>query len=505
MGTSGGIRIALVIVLALSVIPFSRIDAGILPAFADSDPSAKMNPWSPSTAGIPGQTTFTFSADATASAGLARVEWDFDGDGGVDAPTLLAGQNHVNGLTTSYVYSSDGIFWPQVRSVDLAGQYSGWDRYRSSGNDVPLIVSWPAPFITMLQWQPFNVAAGQTVTFSATAFNPVGIQGFEWDLDGDNMPDTFTPADVPGATSASGSVQWVFTGALAAFPQVRALDNDGFLSTWDIYDINGQPVQMVVGGGTPPAVAMNQWAPYSATGPDGQPSTVFSFSADASSSAGLASVEWDFGGDGVPDHVESLAGQTSMTVTASHTYGQVGSWIPTVRVVDINGLDSGWTPYLVGGQPVALDTAAAPSTLAVTLNFAPRAASDVGPDGTTATAFTFTATASNPAVSYAWDFDGDASVDLTTTVPTATHTYPAAGSYLASVTVTDNLGQVKSTTALDSLGGGETVDVSPTAPVATMNPWAPYSATGPDGHERTPFTFSASASASAGVKKIEWD
>ncbi|MGI0039989.1 MAG: hypothetical protein ACREAO_09235, partial [Nitrososphaera sp.] len=196
--------------LAISVIPGAGV---VIPAFAD-DLSATMNIWSPyspsGTDGIP-TSFFTFSADASADEGIDRLEWDFDGNFSVDATSEFDGQSSVNGVTITYIFGDDGFYWPQVRVVDLDGEASSWDRYQSGNSDVPLDVFWPPPFITMLQWQPFAVNLGTQVTFAANAFNEVGVQGFEWDFDGDEEPDAYTPADVPGAQNASGSASFIFS------------------------------------------------------------------------------------------------------------------------------------------------------------------------------------------------------------------------------------------------------------------------------------------------------
>jgi Ca2+-binding RTX toxin-like protein len=341
--------------------------------------------------------------------------------------------------------------------------------------------------------------------FSASAFNHVGVQYFEWDFDGDGQPDSYTVANPPGAQNATSSIVFSFSSAIAAFPRARAIDNDGFVSDWDEYDVGGQPVQMVVGSTSAPSATLNQWAPYSATGPDGIPSTTFTFSASAVSSAGIARLEWDFDGDSNSDLMTPLSGSpTSVNgVTAMHRYNTTGTWVPQVRAVDTNNLSSSWAAFMVNGSSAVLDTSA--PAMNPVLNFSPRAASDLGPDGNTATVFTFTATYSSNPVSFRWDFDGDGVMDVTTTAPTSTHVYPVAGSYLPSVTVVDTWGTTEMAFPHNSSGQEEKVDVSPLAPTATMNAWSPYSANGPDGNKNTIFTFSANATALGGLERLEWD
>ncbi|WP_158385195.1 PKD domain-containing protein [Candidatus Nitrososphaera evergladensis] len=478
-------------------------------AFAVTDPTATMNLWSPhSDSGDDGtpDDTFTFSADATASAGLQSIEWDFDGDGNVDATTPISGApDHVNGITITHVYGDDNVYWPQVRAVDVNSSVSDWSRYSVGGSNTPLDVFWPPPVITMLQWSPFAADVNLPITFSATAFNPVGVQLFEWDFDGDGEPDATSPATPFGAPNASSSIVHTYTGAIASFPKVRALDNDDFLSYWDVYDVNGQPVQLVIGSSSVPTATLDQWNPYSASGPDGLPDTAFTFSASGTADAGIAHLEWDFDGDGNVDATTSVSGApTSVSsVTTTHTYNAAGMWTPKVRVVDVNGLPSSWAAFMTGGSPVKLDTAA--PQMGPTLNFSPRAPSDIGFDGSTATAFTFTVTYFQHPVSFKWDFNGNGVIDEITTQPTTTHTYPVYGSYLPTVTVVDEWGTSELAFPVNSSNAQEDVDVSPAAPTATLNQWNPYSASGADGNENTTFTFSADASAPAGIARLEWD
>jgi hypothetical protein len=192
---SGKARFAFAVLF--SVLAASIVTTIVTPsaAFATTDPSASMNAWSPflqsGNDGTP-VTIFTFSADATASAGLLRIEWDFDGDESVDSITpILGAPNHVSDATTVHIFGDENVYWPKVRSVDILGRNSDWSAYEVSGNPAPMEVFWPPPVITMLQWEPFAVSIGQPVTFSATAINEVGVQEFQWDFDGDEEPDAF--------------------------------------------------------------------------------------------------------------------------------------------------------------------------------------------------------------------------------------------------------------------------------------------------------------------------
>jgi PKD repeat protein len=80
-----------------------------------------------------------------------------------------------------------------------------------------------------------------------------------------------------------------------------------------------------------------------------------------------------------------------------------------------------------------------------------------------------TTTAPARVVSYTWNFgDGTPTVNTQEPTRTTTHTYTSAGTYIASLTVTDDRGLAGSTTRSLSVGGGAVpvvlVSVSPTAP-----------------------------------------
>lgn len=366
------------------------------------------------------------------------------------------------------------------------------------------------PSATMKAWSPGPgvISVGTRVTFHATGTADTGVQGFEWDFDGDGEPDAYSAADSPGKAAASGSTVRTFSAPTTAYPAVRAVDNEGIVSDWDAYDVNGSPVQLVIGKSAPPKVTMNRWSPYSVAGPDGTPSTSFTFSASASSVAGLARLEWDFDGDGKADATSPVSGTSVSAVTTSHAYGIPGSWAPKVRAVDVNGLPSLWAAYAAGTQAAANVDVAVPE-LAATLKFSQVGASNNNTSANGAPsatyAFSLTTTGAN-ATGYEWDFDGDGKADATTGAPATQHTYRKYGLFLPSVTVKDAFGTRTVVLPLGADGKPEYIDVLGKAPVATMGQWSPFSATKePDGQASTVFTFFARATAQAGVQKFEWD
>ena len=481
--------------------------------------TATMGAWSPM--GSPdGATTtsFTFTADATGDPAVDRLEWDFNGDGTADEVTDVdPDAPAVSGVTVTHAYGSAGTWRPQVRAVDTAGVVGAWDRYDVVGIEVDLDTGL-VPTVQMGEWSPSGSPDGrpETVfTFTADGTGDPAVDRLEWDFDGDGTADQVTDVD-PDAPSVSGvTATHVYGRAGSWTPQVRSRDTRGTTSAWDRYDVLGVPVRLdvefveasaTVGWWTPCHEMAGTCVPGS---PDGTPDTTFTFTADATADPAVDRLEWDFDGDGTTDGTTDVPDAPSVTgVTATHVYGLEGAWTPRVRAVDSNGLGGSWDAFDILGVPVELDAGWPP--LEARLTFSPRATLDIGPDGTTETAFSFDASGSTGGVGglveYRWDFDGDATVDQTTTGPGTTHTYPAPGAYPASVTVADSEGTEATATALDVLGFPETVDVrASNPPVATMGAWSPFEVLGPDGTPDTVFTLTADASGDRLLDRLEWD
>jgi PKD repeat protein len=151
--------------------------------------------------------------------------------------------------------------------------------------------------------------------------------------------------------------------------------------------------------------------------------TNFAFDASGSTDADgtVNSYAWTFGD-----------GATSTSATPSHTYTEAGTYTATVTVTD---------------NQDATDTESV--TVTVADNVLPVAAASVTPASGKAlfTTFQFSSVGSSDSDgtidTYSWDF-GDGSPADTTADPT--HVYNAAGSYTATLTVTDNNGATKSST-----------------------------------------------------------
>ncbi|GEM_PF-3475297 len=466
-------------------------------------PVVTMDAWSPASGDT--LTTFTFTAHATSEVGLFALHWDFEGDGIVDATTSISGNSGTGSIT--HRYTTPGTFTPQVYAEDLQHFVSDWDQYDISGLVVTLDVT-PGPTAAIMkQWSPYSATgpSGTTqtsFTFSADASAPAGISRLEWDFNGDGTVDATTPVAGAPIIVAGITTSHIYGIAGTYDPAVRVVDKNNAASPWDFYDVSGTPMHLVV---APSILAtMNAWSPYSATQYDGNPLTVFTFSADASAPAGISRLEWDFNGDGTVDATTPVAGapKTLTGSTTTHAYGITGTFTPQVRAISINNEISSWSQYQSSGQTIQLDIGLPIG--AATLSFSPHTSVLGQPDGTTSTLFTFTATSSLTPVRFDWDFNGDEVIDASTTTPSATFIYNVGGTYYPSMTVWDIYGGHTQAVPLNNIGTQIPLYVVG-SPTATMGAWSPYSPTGADGFPNTVFTFSADASAPAGISRLEWD
>ena len=197
-----------------------------------------------------------------------------------------------------------------------------------------------------------------------------------------------------------------------------------------------RPVDGDVNGTSTTDLGAYEWhgntAPYASAGPD---RVVLLGSAVSFDSVGsrdpdgtIASWRWDFA-DGSP---------VATTPTASHTYSAAGTYAATLTVTD----DLGAT---------GTDTV----IVSIVTNLPPQAAA--GPDQYVAPGAAVlldgggSADPDGAIVAYSWEL-GDGSPAGTTR--TVTHVYPAAGVYLVTLRVTDNMGATATDSAYVVVGGG---------------------------------------------------
>jgi hypothetical protein len=106
----------------------------------DDPPTAAMGAWSlfDGAQGSVGM-LFTFYANATDDVCLARVEWDFDGDGPADESSQASGKFAMM-VNATHAYVKEGVYHPEIRAIDGVGGKSPWSRLDISGAPVDLVV-----------------------------------------------------------------------------------------------------------------------------------------------------------------------------------------------------------------------------------------------------------------------------------------------------------------------------------------------------------------------------
>ena len=209
-----------------------------------------------------------------------------------------------------------------------------------------------------------------------------------------------------------------------------------------------------------------------------QGSTPLSASAHGSPSTGNAPLTESFTGSatgGTAPYTYSWNfgdGTSSTTQNPSHTYTAAGSYTATLTVTDSASPANTATSQVATtvsavGNPLAAGASATPTSGQVPLSVA----------------FTGTGTGGTPAYNYSWNFgDGTSS-----TTQNPSHTYGTAGTYTATLTVTDSASPVNtasSTVTITAAPIAATVPGAPTGLTATAGTgqaalsWTPPASTG---------------------------
>jgi PKD repeat protein len=178
-----------------------------------------------------------------------------------------------------------------------------------------------------------------------------------------------------------------------------------------------------------------------------------SFSAAASLGA-VVSYDWNFGGGATANgstvsHVFTTAGTHTVTLTVADSQGLTSTATVAVSVASAQAPEPEPTPAIPPSAVISSSTAMGPAPLQVTF------------DGTGSKA------ASGASITgYAWSF-GDGS---TTTGASAAHSYTKAGTYTASLTVTDTQGLTNSASTPIVVTAPVVIENKPPTAVATATP-----------------------------------
>lgn len=317
----------------------------------------------------------------------------------------------ATGQSATHTFSSPGNFSVTLTIKDQQGNTA----FATHGVTVAQ-GQLPVPNFVM---SPLSPAIDQVINFNATSSTAApghNIVGFAWDF-GDG-------------TSGSGALTTHMYSQAGTYTIVlQVTDDAGRQAT----------TQQTVSVGTGIPTAAFSFAPSSPT-----TNQVVSFDASASQPTpgrSIVSYTWTFDD-----------GATAGGVQATHSYASAGTYNVLLTVTDSAGQKSSVTHGVpvVNGNPTATFTFS-PTT--------PIFAQNVFFDGTQSQA-----KAGRTITNYAWAW-GDGTANGTGATPT--HPFPAAGTYIVKLTVTDSAGLTGSTTQSIVVGNGDPIAsfiVNPSSP-----------------------------------------
>lgn len=165
----------------------------------------------PSNGEIPLEVSFVVSA--VDNEGIAKYEWDFEGDGIYDYESLTSGN-------TQHTYTEVGQYSPRIRVTDMTGASAIYDLPTTTVNAAVA----GSPSVTATA----NVQSGTAplvVNLGAVATDPQGMTFtlWEWDYDGDGTYDY--------SSDQSAAVSYTFTRGGTQYPRVRVTTEDGRTTT----------------------------------------------------------------------------------------------------------------------------------------------------------------------------------------------------------------------------------------------------------------------------------
>ncbi|MFZ4719297.1 MAG: PKD domain-containing protein [Ilumatobacteraceae bacterium] len=446
---------------------------------------------SPTAGKAPLGVTFSSAGSVDTDGTIVSYAWSF-GDGGTSTDANPA-----------YVYSTPGTYTARLTITD--------DRGDTATADVVVNVALPNVAATpVASATPTNGKAPLPVQFSSagSADSDGTITAYAWNF-GDGSPvsadpnpthtyaapgtyvATLTLTDSDGATSSTTvtvvAVPNIAPTAIAsampssgkgpltvALSSAGSTDSDGTVATyaWDFGDgsptsADANPTHLYAPGtytatltvtddsgdidtatvfiDSFPNVAPTAVANSNVSSGNAPLAVAFSSAGSVDPDGTLASYEWNFG-DGSPVSTEA---------NPAHTFATDGTYSVLLTVTDNEGA-TGTSVLTITASPNPAPTAAIVATPTsgkepLDVAFASTGSFDDG-----------------SIVAYSWDF-GDGSP--LATGPTANHTYAAAGSYVASLTVTDNGGLTNTaTTTIDVLANQPPVAVASATPASGQAP-----------------------------------
>jgi PKD repeat protein len=327
--------------------------------------------------------------------------------------------------TPTFAYTAAGTYTARVTVMDAVGG--------QATNSVQVTIS--AISIASTTATPSTIDAGQTVSFSTSATGGTGTLTYSWNF---------------GDGTAAGS---------GANPTHAYSTSGPYTATVTVTDGIGNQQLGTVAVTVNPVISITTTTATPSTVDVGQ---TVSFSASATGGTIPLTYDWTFG---------DAVGTATDTATPTYVYTATGTYTATVTVTDAVGGTKNATVQVIVNADVTVNT--------------PTATPNPAGVGQTVS-FSVTASGGTIPLTYAWTF-GDAVGTATGATPT--YIYTAPGTYTATVTVTDSVGNQQIGTVKVTVS-----QISITTPTATPS-------TADVGQ---PVSFSTSATGGTGTLTYAW-
>jgi len=374
----------------------------------------------------------TISSDSDGT--VTTYDWDFDGNGEIDA----------SGSIASYVFPTPGTYNVSLIVTDNGGNSNTATHSIDVDGDSQTPVIPPATThlpIASFQISPEAPGQGDIILFNGTSSLDLDglIESFAWDFDGDGNADSTAPI-----------AEHTFAAAGLYSVTLTVTDNDGNeVSVTETIEVGSQPSTST---GMIPPIADFAFLPAE---PEAGDIILFNATLSTDLDGQIVSFAWDFDEDGRTDSAAAIV---------DHSFTEDGTYNVALTVTDDSGSTDTFTLQVVVGSR---DTAP-PATLVP-----PIADFDYLPaNPQTGSLVLFNGTLSidpdGEIAAYAWDLNNDGIVDSTAAI--AEHTFLTEGTKNVSLTVTDDSGSMDTLTLQISVAAAE----APAQPDTQLPPLADF-------------------------------
>ncbi|MFW6119022.1 MAG: PKD domain-containing protein [Planctomycetota bacterium] len=389
----------------------------------------------------------TASASAMPTSGTVPLEVSFDGSGSTDSDGSIASYtwdfgdgDTASGATVTHTYSDAGSYTATLTVTDDDGA-------TDSASVTVTVEAANEPPAASASATPTSGTVPLAVYFdgSASVDADGSVVDYRWDFGN-------------GATAEACTLSYTYEAAGSYQAVLTVTDDDGATDS--------AAVTITVESANEAPVASASATPTSGTAPL---EVNFDGSASSDGDGTITQYTWDF-----------ADGSTGSGATVSHIYSEAGTYDATLTVVDNYGTSASDTVTVTVETPNSPPTASVSAT--PTSGFVPL---EVSFDGSGST------DSDGNIASYTWEFgDGHSG-----TGAVVSHAYDEAGTYTATLTVSDDDGATDTAAA--------TIEVEePNAPPVASITANPTSGTAP---LEVAFDGSASSDSDGSIASYQWD